>query len=67
MSKAKESESETLHRICKPLTMIRGYVSLIQEGDFGKTSEKVSEILEIVMQSTKNLETEVRSLVKRSK
>ena len=43
------------HQLRGPLTSIKGYVSLILEGDFGKISEQVKGALEKVQSSSKDL------------
>lgn len=45
------------HQIRSPLTAIKGYVSMIQEGDYGDVSPQVSNALDVVKQSTDNLVT----------
>ncbi|MHB1316806.1 MAG: sensor histidine kinase, partial [Minisyncoccota bacterium] len=43
------------HQIRAPLTAIKGYVSLILEGDYGETSEPVKGAVKIIGQSCENL------------
>jgi signal transduction histidine kinase len=45
------------HQIRAPLTAIKGYISLIQEGDFGPVSKEIKGALDIVQQSSNNLVT----------
>jgi signal transduction histidine kinase len=45
------------HQIRSPLTAIKGYISLILEGDYGTFSDKLKEPLDIILQSTNNLVT----------
>ena len=50
-----EFVSLATHQIRSPLTAIKGYISLVQEGDYGPVSDDVKSALNIVMQSTENL------------
>lgn len=43
------------HQIRAPLTAIKGYASMILDGDFGPTSEKVSQPVNIIFKSCQNL------------
>jgi signal transduction histidine kinase len=52
-----EFVSLATHQIRAPLTSIKGYISLIQEGDYGPVSTQVSDALNIIQQSTNNLVT----------
>ncbi len=63
MHKIRKKKSDTLHTLCTPLTVIHGYISLIEEGDCGETPIKVKEALCIIKRSTSKLESEVRKLV----
>ncbi|MES2436944.1 MAG: ATP-binding protein [Patescibacteria group bacterium] len=45
------------HQIRGPLTAIKGYISLIQEGDYGPVSKEVLGAVDVVMNSTNNLVT----------
>ncbi len=50
-----EFVSLATHQLRAPLTSIKGYISLIQEGDYGPVSPQVSEALDIIYKSTQNL------------
>jgi signal transduction histidine kinase len=52
-----EFVSLATHQIRAPLTSIKGYISLIQEGDYGPVSTQVNDALNIIQQSTNNLVT----------
>lgn len=52
-----EFVSLATHQIRSPLTAIKGYVSLIEEGDYGPVSKDVKEALDVVHKSTDNLVT----------
>lgn len=52
-----EFVSLATHQIRAPLTTVKGYVSMIQEGDYGQISDEVRKALDIVFQSTNNLVT----------
>lgn len=43
------------HQLRSPLTAIKGYVSMIMEGDFGKFSNPIREALETIFKSTQAL------------
>ena len=43
------------HQLRGPLTAIKGYVSMIMEGDFGKFSQQIKEALETIFKSTQAL------------
>lgn len=45
------------HQIRAPLTAIKGYISLIREGDYGDVSKEVDSALGVVSESTNNLVT----------
>jgi signal transduction histidine kinase len=45
------------HQIRAPLTAIKGYISLILEGDYGPVSDEVKKAISIVYESTNNLVT----------
>jgi signal transduction histidine kinase len=56
LDKAKsEFMSIASHQLRTPLTAIKGYLSMITEGSYGKISEKTKEKLEQVLQSTERL------------
>jgi len=50
-----EFVSLATHQIRGPLTAIKGYVSLMMEGDYGKISDKVKEALDYIYKSTESL------------
>ncbi|MCC2630858.1 MAG: sensor signal transduction histidine kinase, partial [Candidatus Paceibacter sp.] len=52
-----EFVSLATHQIRSPLTAIKGYVSLIQEGDYGPISNEVKGALDVIQQSSNNLVT----------
>lgn len=43
------------HQIRSPLTAIKGYASMIKEGDYGKTSQKVGGAVDVIEQSAESL------------
>jgi signal transduction histidine kinase len=43
------------HQLYTPLTAIKGYLSMVQEGDYGKLTEEQSEVIDIVTQSSDRL------------
>jgi len=45
------------HQIRSPLTAIKGYASLMLEGDYGALSPRVKEPVDVIMKSTENLIT----------
>ena len=47
------------HEICSPLTAIKGYVSLVREGSYGKISKDAEKILRLVEDSANKLVTRV--------
>lgn len=47
------------HQLRSPITSIRGYVSMILEGSYGEVSPKVSEILEHVSESARQMASSV--------
>lgn len=56
----KEFLSLASHQLYTPVTALKGYLSMIQEGDFGITPEKFVPIIEILRQSTENLVTLIK-------
>ncbi|MBX4197787.1 HAMP domain-containing histidine kinase [Candidatus Parcubacteria bacterium] len=52
-----EFVSLATHQIRAPLTAIKGYISMIHEGDYGPVSKEVTDALKIVFESTNNLVT----------
>jgi len=51
------------HELRTPLTSIKGYTSLILEGDYGQITEKMEEGLDRIMTSTSRLESLVEDLL----
>lgn len=58
-----EFVSLATHQIRAPLTSIKGYISLIQEGDYGPVTKEVTGALDIIMQSAVNLVTIVNDFL----
>lgn len=54
-----EFVSLATHQLRSPLSSIKGYLSLIKEGDYGAINNEVSEAIDIVYKSTQNLITVV--------
>jgi signal transduction histidine kinase len=52
-----EFVSLATHQIRGPLTAIKGYISLVREGDYGPVSPEVLSAIDVVFQSTNNLVT----------
>jgi signal transduction histidine kinase len=57
----------TSHQLRTPLTVIKGYLSMISEGDYGEISPKLKEIIEKVLQSTKRIIKLVNTILNISK
>lgn len=55
------------HQLRSPLTAIKGYISMIIEGDYGKINKEAMEIIERVFQSSQNLTKVVEDLLNVSK
>ena len=55
------------HQLRTPLTAIKGYISMILEGDYGIISRESKEVMERVFQSTQNLTKIVEDLLNVSK
>lgn len=55
------------HQLRSPLTAIKGYSSMVLEGDFGKISAKARDAIDRVFQSTMNLTKIVEDLLNVSK
>ena len=51
------------HQLYTPLTAIRGYLSMIHEGDFGKVPEKLTETFSIIRESSERLINLIRELL----
>lgn len=64
IDKAKsEFLSVASHQLYTPLTALRGYISMLEEGDFGTVPAKQKPILHILDQSAQNLITLIRGLL----
>jgi len=64
LDKAKsEFLSIASHQLYTPLTALRGYVSMLQEGDFGKVPEKQQPILDILDKSAHRLIDLIKGLL----
>lgn len=55
------------HQLRSPLTAIKGYASMLMEGDFGKVNLKSKEAIERIFQSSQNLTKVVEDLLNVSK
>lgn len=55
------------HQLRSPLTAIKGYTSMILEGDYGKISNKTKEVLDRILESSSNLVIVVEDLLNVSK
>jgi signal transduction histidine kinase len=55
------------HQLRSPLTAIKGYTSMMLEGDFGELNPKAKEAIDRVFQSSKNLTIVVEDLLNVSK
>lgn len=51
------------HQLRSPLTAIKGYTSMLAEGDYGEITPQVKEIVERVMESSNNLSLVVEDLL----
>jgi signal transduction histidine kinase len=49
------------HQILNPLTIIKGYVSMLQEEHYGTLTNRLSEVFGNIKQTTDRLETNIRS------
>jgi signal transduction histidine kinase len=58
-----ELVSLATHHIATPLTAVKGYVSLIQEGNYGSISEEIKPVIDIVEKSTNSMATIVRDFI----
>jgi signal transduction histidine kinase len=52
-----EFVSLATHQIRSPLTAIKGYISMVEEGDYGPYTEQIGKVLDIILASTNNLVT----------
>ncbi len=55
------------HQLRSPLTAIKGYSSMILDGDYGKVNNKVKEIMDRILESSGNLIIVVEDLLNVSK
>lgn len=55
------------HQLRSPLTAIKGYTSMILEGDYGEVSPKIKEVVDKIMESSNNLALFVEDLLDVSK
>lgn len=55
------------HQLRSPLTAIKGYSSMLLEGDYGDVNKEVNEIIERIFQSSQNLAKVVEDLLNVSK
>ena len=64
LDKAKsEFLSIASHQLYTPLTALRGYVSMLQEGDFGNIPEQQKQVLDILDQSARKLIDLIKGLL----
>lgn len=64
LDKAKsEFLSIASHQLYTPLTALRGYLSMLQEGDFGQLPEKQAPIVDILEKSANRLITLIKNLL----
>ena len=64
LDKAKsEFLSIASHQLYTPLTAIRGYLSMLQEGDFGQVTDQQAPIVEILDKSADRLITLIKNLL----
>lgn len=67
LKKLDEAKSEFIsiasHQLRTPLTAIRGYISMVLDGDFGKLSKKVSDPIEKVLKSSERLIALIENLL----
>ncbi len=67
LKKLDQAKSEFLsiasHQLYTPLTAIRGYLSMILEGDYGKVPRKQREVIGIVMESGNRLVELIKNLL----
>lgn len=64
LDKAKsEFLSIASHQLYTPLTALRGYISMLQEGDFGEVSEKQQPVLDILNTSAERLIALIKNLL----
>ena len=55
------------HQLRSPLTAIKGYASMVLEGDYGKINAKAKEAIDRIFQSSQNLTVVVEDLLNVSK
>jgi len=64
LDKAKsEFLSIASHQLYTPLTALRGYLSMLQEGDYGKVAPKQRPVIDILEQSAKRLIDLIKNLL----
>lgn len=64
LDKAKsEFLSIASHQLYTPLTAIKGYLSMIEEGDYGKVGSKMQPIMDILYQSSERLIELIKNLL----
>jgi signal transduction histidine kinase len=67
LKEANEVRSELIalatHHIATPLTAMKGYVSLIQEGIYGKVPSQISPTIEILERSTNSMSNTIRDFL----
>lgn len=64
LDKAKsEFLSIASHQLYTPLTAIKGYLSMIQEGDYGKLSQKQNKVMDILYASSERLIELIKNLL----
>lgn len=67
LKKLDEAKSEFIsiasHQLRTPLTVIKGYLSMIREGDFGKLGEKIEGPIEKIYESSQRLISLVANLL----
>lgn len=64
LDKAKsEFLSIASHQLYTPLTAIKGYLSMLQEGDYGKVNAKQQPVMEILYQSSERLIELIKNLL----
>ncbi len=51
------------HQLYTPLTAIKGYLSMLKEGDYGKVPKKMAPVVDIISQSSERLIELIKSLL----
>lgn len=57
------NRSKLRHSLFTPLTVIKGYVSMLQEGNYGTISKEAENILTIIERSTDKLTAELNNII----